>query len=335
MGSLTPYLQRRFIAHCPRGWECSAEAALVTQDAARRLGFEPRADILLQRTDGARRIWIEFEISRADPVANHAKFATTRFFEGSLPGESFVSMSSRHIAPGRAALAAGTAMMMRALGVPAFQVDLLPQFDGTAITGMNRLPVEALQDETLSVAPEIERVLEVTDARLAHGWHRIAKADNAYTVAVNIRQWNAELIHGSGRAFWAKRTARYFAYDPVSGLFAPSKFCAFIPAPHPASGQRAFTRVAEAPGGMTNALYATLGERDSRFDGHVARVHLESRLGYRLVPLSEASIATRDAFLLWQRTVDGVAGACGNAAQLLLPPRWMFSGRTGSTADPV
>jgi hypothetical protein len=322
MGSLTAYLQRRFIAHCPRGWECTAEAALVAQDAARRLGFEPRADILLQRTDGSRRIWIEFEISRADPVANHAKFATARYFEGSLPGESFVSMSSRHIAPGRAALAAGTAMMMRALGVPAFQVDLLPQFDGAAITGMNRLPADALQDDTLLVEPEIERVLEVTDARLAHGWHRIAKADNAYTVAVNIRQWNVELVHGASRALWEKRTARYFAYDPVSGLFAPSKFCAFIPAPHPASGQQAFMRVAEAPGGMTNALYATLGEQDSRFDGHVARVHLESRLGYRLVPLSEAPAALRAAFRVWQEQIGGAAGSTSSAIRLLLPPSW-------------
>jgi hypothetical protein len=328
MGSLTPYLQRRFIAHCPRGWECTAEAALVAQDAARRLGFEPRVDVLLQRTDGSRRIWIEFEISRADPVANHAKFATARYFEGALPGESFVSMSSRHIAPGRAALAAGTAMMMRALGVPAFQVDLLPQFDGAAITGLNRLPTDALQDDALSVEPEIDRVMEVTDARLVHGWHRIAKADNAYTVAVNIRQWNAELVDGSGRAVWEKRTARYFAYDPVSGLFAPSKFCAFIPAPHSAPGQQAFTRVAEAPGGMTNVLYATLGEQDSRFDGHVARVHLASRLNYRLMGLSEAPPALREAFLAWQKIIRGAAGSSSSTTHLLVPPSW--AGRPSS-----
>jgi hypothetical protein len=30
---------------------------------------------------GSRRLWIEFEISRADPVANHAKFATAQLFQ--------------------------------------------------------------------------------------------------------------------------------------------------------------------------------------------------------------------------------------------------------------
>jgi hypothetical protein len=35
------------------------------------------------------------------------------------------------------------------------------------------------------------------------------------------------------------------------------------------------------------ALYAMLGERDARFDGHIARRHLEARLGFRPVPLSE------------------------------------------------
>ena len=35
------------------------------------------ADVLLERVDGSRRLWVEFEVSRADPVANHAKFAFT------------------------------------------------------------------------------------------------------------------------------------------------------------------------------------------------------------------------------------------------------------------
>ena len=60
----------------------------------RMLGFAPRADVLLSRADGSTRLWIEFEISRADPVANHAKFATAHLFEPRTSGDTFVSMVS-------------------------------------------------------------------------------------------------------------------------------------------------------------------------------------------------------------------------------------------------
>lgn len=81
MPTLTPWLQSRFAAHCPRGWRCRAEVPLVDEAASSRLGFRPRADALLERAADGRRVWMEFEVSRADPVANHAKFATARYFE--------------------------------------------------------------------------------------------------------------------------------------------------------------------------------------------------------------------------------------------------------------
>jgi hypothetical protein len=36
----------------------------------------PQADAVLQEVATGRRVWVELEVSRADPVANHAKFAT-------------------------------------------------------------------------------------------------------------------------------------------------------------------------------------------------------------------------------------------------------------------
>jgi hypothetical protein len=65
-------------------------------------------------------------------VANHAKFATARLLEGTSANEIFVSMVSRHVVTGRAALAAGTALAMRAMGVPAFQVGPRPHLDAAA-----------------------------------------------------------------------------------------------------------------------------------------------------------------------------------------------------------
>lgn len=306
MGTLTGYLQGRFRDGCPAEWACRAEVPLLDEAACRRLGFQPRADVLMERRDGSRRIWIEFEISRADPVANQAKFATARFLEGGWAADTFVSMHSRHIVRGRSALAAGTAMMMRSLGIPAFQVDLLPTFDGEAIRQLNALPrAELEQLAPFDAGPEIERVLQVTDAMLVSGWHRIHKADNAFTVSVNVRQWNREMAATPTATLWGRRAVQYFVHDPGSGLFAPSKFCAFVPAPGGDAGGAAFRTVQEPPGGMRMGLYAVLGEQDPRFDGHVARRHLEQRLGYRVVGVGSAPPALREAFERW------VAG-CGS-----------------------
>ena len=229
MPTLTPWLQDRFEAHCPAGWRCRREAPLVDEAASRRLGFRPRADVLLEHGSSGRRVWVEFEVSRADPVANHAKFATSRFFEDLPPGDSFVSMTSRHIEPGRAALAAGTAAMMRALGIPAFQVMLLPQFDGPAVKHLNSLPRPRLDEMALPVGEEVARVLEVTDASTLSDGHCIHKADNPWTVSMNVRRWNLEMAQPDRAALWGRRPVQYFAFDPATSQFAPSKFCAFIP----------------------------------------------------------------------------------------------------------
>jgi hypothetical protein len=274
---------------------------------------------MLESADATQRIWIEFEISRADPVANHAKYATARFFETGAVNDAFVSMASRHIVPGRAALAAGAAMMMRAMGIPAFQVDLLPGLDGESIRRLNALPLAALDGHPIDVANEIDRAMQVARPTVVEGWHRIHKADNAFTVSVNVRQWNREIADPAGAAAWGRRAARYFALDPATGLFAPSKFCAFVPAPNEQAGQAAFSAVREPPGGMRMSLYSTLGEGDPRFDGNVARVHLERRLGYRAIGLPDASATLAAAFESWRRTVP--AGVSIRSDAVLLVPR--------------
>ena len=319
MPSLTPWLQTRFEAYCPQGWRCRREAPLVDEAASRRLGFRPRADVLLEHGSSGRRVWVEFEVSRADPVANHAKFATSRFFEDLPPGDSFVSMTSRHIEPGRAALAAGTAAMMRALGIPAFQVMLLPQFDGPAVKHLNSLPRPQLDEMALSVEDEVTRVLEVTNASALSDGHRIHKADNPWTVSMNVRRWNLEMAQPDLAALWGRRPVQYFAFDPSTGQFAPSKFCAFIPganlraqatgrvlANDAAAGGHAWSLALQAAAHvMTLELYTQLGEGDARFDGNIARRHLEQHLRYERVLLRDAPEALVKAFGRWH---GGVAG---------------------------
>ena len=300
-GGLARFLQRAFEREgARRGWSCSIEAPLIDAHAARRLGFNPRVDVLLSRSDGDRRIWVEFEVSRADPVANQAKFASAAFFEGCGAGDTFVSMASRHIAPGRKALMATTAMFMRSVGIPAFQVDLLPDTDGPTIKKLNACSPPKLEGAALDVGAEMERVIAVADAKLVSGWHRIHMADNAFTVSANVRTWNAEVADPVLARRWAKRRVRFLAFDPASRLFAPSKFCAFVPATTGAVEGRSFLSVREPPGGMTSEIYFALGEQDPRFDGHIARIHLERRLRYRAIRFPSLPGAMAEALERWR-----------------------------------
>jgi hypothetical protein len=327
MAALTRWLQSRFAAHCPSGWQCRAEAPLVNEAASLRLGFGARADILLEREGDGRRIWVEFEVSRADPVANHAKFATVRFFERMPADDVFVSMTSRHIVPGRAALAASTAVMMRALGIPAFQVMLLPQIDGVGVRRFNSLSLEELDRSGPDIAPEVARVLDITSALALGGGHRIHRADNPWTVGMNVRRWNAELALPSGAALWRRRAVQYFAFDPGSGLFAPSKFCAFIPGAvfRDAMGvaePRPPEYHARAVHLMTLDVYTRLDEGDARFDGNVARKHLELNLGYRQRALGDAAPRARAAFEAWHARVAAAVPLRGQTS-ILIPPGYV------------
>lgn len=300
-GGLARYLQHAFQRESARrGWACRIEAPLVGAEAARRLGFNPRVDVLLSRAGDGRRIWVEFEVSRADPVANQAKFASAAFFEGSGQGDAFVSMASRHIAPGRKALMATTAMFMRSVGIPAFQVDLLPDADGPTIKALNASPARRIEAALPDVGAEVDRVISVADAKLVAGWHRIHLADNAFTVAANVRSWNVEVADPVLASQWSRRRVRFLAFDPASRLFAPSKFCAFVPATTGSVEGRSFLSVREPPGGMTSEIYFSLGEQDPRFDGHVARRHLERRLRYRAVSISAMPGAMLEAFDRWR-----------------------------------
>lgn len=60
MGNLTTYLQDQFELHCPKGWICRREVAVLPEAVSRSLGYAPRADVLLENRE--RRLWVEFEV---------------------------------------------------------------------------------------------------------------------------------------------------------------------------------------------------------------------------------------------------------------------------------
>jgi hypothetical protein len=317
MGALTAYLQREFDRQCPRGWMSRKEVRLLRPDIEGLLGYGPRADVLLERSDGSRRLWVEFEVSRADPVANHAKFATAHLFQPQLASDSFVSMVSPHVTRGRRNLAANTVSLMRHVGMSAFQTVLLPHLTASEVQRLNHLGLSGSAARLPNVQPEIERALAVSEPVLTAVAHRVYLVGDVLEALLNVRRWNEEMETDEGRALWGRRTVEYFVFDGQSGCFAPAKFCAYVPI----TGERNKPCLAGVPQGretMTLGLYCTLDGTDNRFDGHRAQTHLTQALAMRRV--GDAGAANR--FWGWVEQQRGAVAVHPSGPVIFLPPAW-------------
>ena len=314
MGSLTAYLQREFARQCPYGWAARREVPLISLELADLLGYAPRADVLLERQDGTRRLWIEFEVSRADPVANHAKFATAHLFQPQAAGDTFVAMVSPHVARGRRNLAANAVSLMRQVGMSAFQTVLFPHLTAADVQRLNHAGLTANDVHLPAVQPELDRVLTVAEPVLTAGTRRVHLAGDLLDVLLNVRQWNEEQETPDGRALWGRRTVTYFVFDRHAGWFAPAKFCAYLPIP---AQPQAITGLAERAV-MTTQLYASLDGTDTRFDGHRAQTHLTRALAMHIL----AGPDVPPPFDTWlKRHVDAIQ-LHPTGPRILLPPPW-------------
>ena len=316
MGNLARLLQHRFLEACPSDWVCSGERSIMSHELERALGFGARADVMLARRDGSRRLWIEFEISRADPVANHAKFAAAHLFEPRPTTDVFVSMVSTHVTRGRSNLAASAVYLMRAIGMAAFQTHLLPDVGPDRIHDLNQRPFDdLLLQPGIEASGEIDRALSVSHEVTAIDGHGIHFAANLFEVMLNATAWNAEIRTPQGSSLWGRRTVTYFVFNPRTEEFAPAKFCAFVPIgsnPSPAFPMAS----------MTLADYAVLDESETRFDGHVARKHLTSRLSMRAEPIEGNTKWLADGFADWHRALSSRVTLHPRGPIVLVPPTW-------------
>jgi len=316
MGQLASFMQQAFSAKCPEGWTCSSEKRVLSLEMEKLLGYSPRADVCLEREDGTRRLWIEFEISRADPVANHAKFATSHLFKAFEPSDVFVSMVSSHVTRGRRNLASNTIHLLRHVGINSFQTVLLPTIEPEKIKLLNHSSLEQLENSGLDVPAEQERVFQVVDPVLESDGHRIHFASELFEVVRNLHQWNHHISASIASEQWKRRTVTYFVFDPVSKLFAPSKFCAYV-IPNRSNA------VVDVPGAgmMDVATYCKLDQNDRRFDGHRARVHLTTNLGMTLTQPSECPTIDR-AFSHWCRKNGASIKVHPSGPKIIRPPDW-------------
>lgn len=310
-GSLAHHLQNALAAAPPRGWRTiGTEQRVLPPDLANAIGTNPAADLAIERVDTGQRLWLELEISRADPVANHAKFAVAHLAQGarrSEPPDIFVSLMSPHVTAGRRRLAAHAVTMMRRLDMLAFQTVLFPQLDGARIKALNHMGPAQLSEACPPVAPEWRRVLQVCEPVRRDDGHDILFVGDPAEVRWNIFAWNREVGTPTGAALWGGargfRVVQHFVWAPSLALFAPTKFCAFVP-----------------PGGalgMNLGLYAALDESESRFDGRVAWKHLE-RIGFTRADDADA----QRAFAGWLADRHPLLRVRGSQPVLWRPPSW-------------
>jgi hypothetical protein len=123
-----------------------------------------------------------------------------------------------------------------------------------------------------------------------------------------------------GRTGWGKRSCVYFVFDPATGQFAPSKFCAYTPV-GPA-GDR--TSTPSEPHRMTVGAYADLNDGTHVMDGNRAWQHLVRCLGMRAVTAGDSGpVAGR--FDEWLTDYGQQITVRGGSPTFLIPPAWYLS----------
>jgi len=317
-GKLAKYLQEEFKRLSPNGWECHSEVALLSSDFEKLLGYQPRVDILLQKSDFSQRFWIEFEISRADPVANHTKFAAAHLFQPQTKLDTFVSMMSADIDRGKRNLGVTTIYLMRHIGMNAFQTSLLPHHSSKQIKEMNNTSFENLSYASLDITQEIRRVFTISESVINGNDKRIHFASDILDIFMNLRRWNEEIENPEKLSIWGKRTITYFVFDPLTHTFAPSKFCAYVAIPKVTELSR-LSYSNDVRSEMSIDLYASLDGTDSRFDGRRARLHLINNLAMTIHDLSESPQISK-AFENWLFQHSDAINVHPKGISILMPP---------------
>jgi hypothetical protein len=280
-------VKQEFRRGCPAGWACHFEHGVLRPDFVDLLGYRPQADVMLENPVSADRIWIELEISRADPVANHAKFGSAHLLQPFPRKDRFVSLVSRHVAPGRSNLAAHTIYLLRSIGLRAFQIPLFPDLSGPEIKQLNH----AAEQVDIPVI-DVPRVIRLTrEVGVADGVE-ICYATNPFEVLLNAANWNRDVSLPDRRGLWGRRRVKYFVFDQKRTWFAPSKFCAYTIMRVPSDSRRGLGATMEVP------LYVEIDYENKIFDGNLAWRNLLS-LGFRKIRVAEGPPEYQADFAAW------------------------------------
>lgn len=306
---LASELQRRWVDQPPSGWLASREVAVLSPERGRMLGYLPKADLMLRNSGTSQRVWIELEISRADPSANQVKFGSAHLLDPLPPGDSFVSLVSRDVAIGRSNLTAHATWLLRAAGLRAFQMPLLPDLDASTIKKLNqgRISLEHLP------TPDLGEILKSTEPLGSSGGAGIYRVTNRLEVILNIHQWNKDMTSADDRAAWGRRRVTYFVHEPATNLFAPSKFAAYTRIPK--------TLAADEPipfnPAMTVMAYAKIPHDTPIFDGRKAWQRITG-LGFKLAKAPACPAPIQHHFRAWLTLHEATIQADFDEAEVLI-----------------
>jgi hypothetical protein len=207
--------------------------------------------------------------------------------------------------------------LMRSIGMDAFQLPLTPYLTATEINQLNTLAVTDLATHPeIDAQRELDRVLAVVEPAFTDATRRIHFASNLLEVMLNVRTWNREITQAEQRQLWGKRTVSYFVFDPVAGLFAPSKFCAYV---------LIGTQSDRASAGMSILLYTSLDGTEKLFDGHRAHTHLTQHLTMQLIAGADAGDLL-PRFERWLAANKDNLSVHSRGPIFILPPAWFRKG---------
>jgi hypothetical protein len=234
-------------------------------------------------------------------------------------GSAFISMVSPHVNRGRRNLGAATVHLMRHIGIESFQTMLLPAFTPAEVKTLNHLSLPDLQAKQLRLDLELERAMAVSQPLFSAGEVRVHLCGEFLDVLLSLRRWNEDVATDAGRRDWGRRTVTYFVHDPVSQVFAPSKFCAYLPiiTPMGAAGKSALHVDRE----MSIGMYSRIELTAPRFDGGVAWNHLMRNLAMMIVR-PEESPEIHDLFSRWLDRHRDQINVHPSGPVFLVPPQW-------------
>ena len=135
-------------------------------------------------------------------------------------------------------------------------------------------------------------------------------------VVFNIHRWNADIRVPAEREAWGTRRVRYFAHDATTGLFAPSKFAAYVRLPEPGRPVRG-TGGFPSLTGMSLLAYADIDAAHPIFDGRRAWTHLRNHLGFELRSLQDLPPQTVAGFWRWIESCRNAVEVDGKGAMVL------------------
>lgn len=266
---------------------------------------------MLQNPVTSQRVWIELEVSRADPAANHMKFGSAHLLNPLPASDAFISLVSRHIATGRSNLAAHAIWLLRANGLRAFQIPLLPELDSLTIKRLNQGEVSLDKLPT----PDLGEILLATEPVGSSEGSGIYRVTNRLEVILNIHQWNKDMFSEEARSAWGRRRVRYFVHDQSSNLFAPSKFAAYTRIPKlPAADEPLPYNPA-----MTVRAYSKVPHDTPIFDGRKAWQKISS-LGFQVTKANECPVAIQKQFRSWLVLHEATICADFGEAEILIKP---------------